>query len=90
MGRKSIFALSEIEGTEDQLEAMRELAEEFHIPSDKLSKISSNLARQMGEGLQQSDDTNVPMLPSWIVTHPTGQETGEYLALDLSGKFIFL
>lgn len=89
MGRKSIFAISEIQGSEDQINAMKELVEEFHIPSEKLTKISANLSRQMTEGLQQND-TSVPMLPSWIDSHPTGQETGEYLALDLSGKLAFL
>jgi len=89
MGRKSIFAVSAIQGAEEQINAMKELVEEFHIPSEKLTKISANLSRQMTEGLQQND-TSVPMLPSWIDSHPTGQETGEYLALDLSGKFAFL
>jgi hexokinase len=88
MGRKSIFAISEIQGVEDQLIAMKQIAEEFHIPSEKLTKISAHLSRQMTEGLEQND-TSVPMLPSWIDSHPTGQETGEYLALDLSGKPFF-
>ncbi|KAI8579758.1 hypothetical protein K450DRAFT_240191 [Umbelopsis ramanniana AG] len=87
MGRKSVFAISEIQGVEDQINAMKEIAEEFHIPSEKLTKISAHLSRQMTEGLEQND-TSVPMLPSWIDTHPTGQETGEYLALDLSGTSI--
>ncbi|CAO3679214.1 unnamed protein product [Umbelopsis vinacea] len=87
MGRKSIFAISEIQGSDEQAEAVRSLVDEFYIPGDRLKKISSNLVKQMEEGLQKND-SSVPMLPSWIISHPTGQETGEYLALDLSGTFI--
>jgi hexokinase len=85
MGRKSIFAISEIQGSDEQADAVRSLVDEFYIPGDRLRKISSNLVKQMEEGLQKND-SSVPMLPSWIISHPTGQETGEYLALDLSGK----
>ncbi|KAI9280685.1 hexokinase-domain-containing protein [Sporodiniella umbellata] len=34
------------------------------------------------------DDASIAMLPSWITRHPTGQELGEYLGLDLSGSYI--
>ncbi|GAB5587193.1 hypothetical protein Unana1_02093 [Umbelopsis nana] len=87
MGRKSISGISEIQGSKEQIDAVRALVDEFYIPGDQLRKISSNLVKQMEEGLKRND-TCVPMLPSWIVSHPTGQETGEYLALDLSGTFI--
>jgi hypothetical protein len=85
MGRKSISGISEIQGSKEQIDAVRALVDEFYIPGDQLRKISSNLVKQMEEGLKRND-TCVPMLPSWIVSHPTGQETGEYLALDLSGE----
>jgi hexokinase len=85
MGRKSIFALGDFQGAEEQVKAVQALIDEFYIPADKLRKLSANLVKQMEEGLQKND-SSVPMLPSWITSHPTGQETGEYLALDLSGK----
>ncbi|KAG2172327.1 hypothetical protein INT43_004869, partial [Umbelopsis isabellina] len=87
MGRKSIFALGEFQGAEEQIKAVQSLVDELYIPADKLRKLSANLVKQMEEGLQKND-SSVPMLPSWITAHPTGQETGEYLALDLSGTSI--
>ncbi|KAJ2960886.1 hypothetical protein NQZ79_g3853 [Umbelopsis isabellina] len=87
MGRKSIFALGDFQGAEEQIKAVQALVDELYIPADKLRKLSANLVKQMEEGLQKND-SSVPMLPSWITAHPTGQETGEYLALDLSGTSI--
>jgi hexokinase len=88
MGRRSIFALSDIQGSEEQLKAVQKLIEQLYIPAENLTKLSANLVKQMEDGLHKND-TSVPMLPSWIQAHPTGQETGEYLALDLSGMELF-
>lgn len=41
----------------------------------------------MNRGIQH-EKANVPMLPSWIMQHPTGQESGEYLGLELSGATV--
>jgi hexokinase len=40
----------------------------------------------MEVGLKTDAQSNMAMLPSFIFKHPTGQETGEYLGLEVSGK----
>lgn len=68
-----------------QQQALEELSQEFLLSSQQLKDIAKHFKDEMEHGLQ-SDDASVPMLPSWITRHPTGQETGEYLGLEVSGK----
>ncbi|KAI8388215.1 uncharacterized protein BYT42DRAFT_492039 [Radiomyces spectabilis] len=74
-------------GSEEQLQAVQELKDQFRLRSDRLKQLSQHLRGELEEGLHKNN-ANVAMLPSWISKHPTGQETGEYLGLDLSGSFI--
>lgn len=68
---------------------LRSLEKQFNLNTDQLRKVSELLQDEMKDGLSRCDRScNVPMLPSWIVSHPTGQEVGEYIGLDLSGKFL--
>lgn len=67
--------------------AIKYLEQRFELTTDQLKHVSSLLLSEMKTGLKKCDqDCNVPMLPCWITSHPTGQETGEYIGLDLSGK----
>lgn len=70
-------------------EAIRDLESKFDLSTDQLRKLSTLLQDEMKAGLKKCDiQCNVPMLPSWILSHPSGQEIGEYIGLDLSGKKI--
>jgi len=42
---------------------------------------------ELKEGLKSSS-SNIPMLPTWVMDFPTGEETGDYLAIDLGGTNI--
>ncbi|KAG0174132.1 glucokinase [Apophysomyces sp. BC1034] len=75
------------QGTEEQLQAIEELRQQLHLSVDDLKDVANKLQHEMDAGLKH-DQTNVAMLPSWITKHPTGQETGEYLGLELSGSYI--
>lgn len=68
--------------------AVRDLEKQFNLTTDQLKRVSELLQCEMRTGLKVCDiSCNVPMLPSWITRHPTGQEKGEYMGLDLSGKY---
>ncbi|KAI9494587.1 hypothetical protein BDB00DRAFT_928036 [Zychaea mexicana] len=67
---------------DERKEALNDLIGLFDLSTDKLKAIASYLRQEMDRGLKQ-DKTNVPMLPSWITRHPTGQEVGEYIGLEL-------
>ncbi|KAI7877075.1 hexokinase-domain-containing protein [Mucor mucedo] len=70
-------------------EAIQDLESKFDLSTDQLRKLSLLLQNEMKSGLKKCDiECNVPMLPSWIFSHPTGQEQGEYIGLDLSGSNI--
>ena len=79
------FSSGPTTGTDAQIEAIEELRQHFKSSTEELKQFRDNLRREMDIGLK-SDESNMAMLPSWIFKHPTGQETGEYLGLELSGK----
>lgn len=66
--------------------AVAHLEKKFNLTTDQLKNVSELLQQEMKTGLNTDDiNCNVPMLASWITSHPCGQEKGEYLGLDLSG-----
>ncbi|KAL0085071.1 hexokinase-domain-containing protein [Phycomyces blakesleeanus] len=67
--------------------AIDELKSQFELPFETLQHIVSNMRKEMSNGLK-SDNTNIAMLPSWITRHPTGQESGEYLGLELNATYV--
>ncbi|KAI9276641.1 hexokinase-domain-containing protein [Phascolomyces articulosus] len=74
--------------TDDQKrKALEELIQDFDLSTENLKNIIKHLLKEMESGLKH-DNTNVPMLPSWITRRPTGQEVGEYIGLELSGSSI--
>lgn len=67
---------------EEQLNEVRDLFKASLQP-DKLYAYSQELQHELYEKAQHSD---ISMLPSWVHTLPTGQETGTFLALDVGGS----
>lgn len=84
-GRGS-FSSGPLSGTEAQLEAVEELKNHFKLSTDELKQFRDDLRHEMNIGLKTNNTTTMDMLPSYVSTHPTGQETGEYLGLEISGK----
>ncbi|KAI9310652.1 hexokinase-domain-containing protein [Dichotomocladium elegans] len=68
-------------------EAIDELTRDFTLSTDTVKRMAHHLREEMDLGLVQ-DGANMPMLPSWICHHPTGQEKGEYIGLELSGTSV--
>lgn len=86
--KEKISVLSKpIQGTKEQVQLLEELKSQFTITTDMLKQVATELRTRMDEGLTTTGAC-VPMLPSWITHHPTGQETGEYLGLELTGSVI--
>jgi hexokinase len=70
-----------------QAHAVEELCSYFQLSTQALKEFGADLSSEMTYGLN-SKDANMAMLPSWIYKRPTGEETGEYLGLELNGKVL--
>ncbi|OBZ80939.1 hypothetical protein A0J61_11012, partial [Choanephora cucurbitarum] len=84
--RKS-FSSGPATGTDAQMEAIDDLRQHFKLTDEELKHFRDSLRKEIDHGLQ-SHDSHMAMLPSWVFKHPTGQETGEYLGLELSNSNI--
>jgi len=63
---------------------LERLEEMFYIPTDRLRDMVKQFVRDMKRGLRQ-DGSILKMLPSYVTRRPTGNEQGNFLALDLGG-----
>lgn len=54
------------------------------VSGSTLKKITDHFVTELEKGLSKKGG-NIPMIPVWVLDYPTGQETGEYLAIDLGG-----
>ncbi|KAI8094874.1 hexokinase-domain-containing protein [Gilbertella persicaria] len=79
------FSAGPATGTDAQLEAIDDLRQHFKLTDEELKRFRDDLRVEMDHGLK-SHESNMAMLPSWVFKHPTGQETGEYLGLELNGS----
>ncbi|KAI9104703.1 hexokinase-domain-containing protein [Phlyctochytrium arcticum] len=61
------------------------LDREFTVSSRQLQTMVRHLVNEMKKGLAQDGHT-LKMIPSFVVSRPTGTESGSYLALDLGGS----
>lgn len=64
-----------------ELGRIREL---LHVEPKTLQKITTHFVSELERGLSKKGG-NIPMIPVWVMDYPTGQETGQYLAIDLGG-----
>lgn len=65
-------------------EAYTKTKEELTISAAKLVEITDHFVNELNKGLSKQGG-NIPMIPSWVLNYPSGNETGEYLAIDLGG-----
>ncbi|CAN3362617.1 hexokinase-2 [Diutina catenulata] len=63
---------------------MDEYTELLTVSPRKLQEISAHFEKELEKGLSKAGG-NIPMNPTWVLDYPTGNEKGEYLALDLGG-----
>ncbi|CAO3674941.1 unnamed protein product [Umbelopsis ramanniana] len=76
--------LNEIDGSLEQKQALKDLAKEFEITTEKLRSIVKQFTFEMEKGLERHG-AKVAMIPSFVTGKPTGMESGTYLAIDLGG-----
>ncbi|CCJ30063.1 unnamed protein product [Pneumocystis jirovecii] len=68
---------------EEILEKLNEL-QMFSLDKKKLDHIIDYFIEEMNKGLSK-EGSSIPMLPTWIVGYPEGNEHGTYLTLDIGG-----
>ena len=56
----------------------------FTVSAEKLQEITKHFVTELDKGLSKKGG-NIPMIPGWVMDYPTGNETGDYLAIDLGG-----
>ncbi|KAK3207615.1 hypothetical protein GRF29_103g1513789 [Pseudopithomyces chartarum] len=65
-------------------EELQKLHSDFWISKSKLKEIVQHFRKELQDGLR-SDNQSIPMNLTWVPHLPTGQETGQFLTLDLGG-----
>ncbi|KAI9799110.1 MAG: hypothetical protein M1825_004877 [Sarcosagium campestre] len=68
----------------DLLEQIKELERLFTVDQTKLKSITDHFISELEKGLSV-EGGSIPMNPTWVMSFPTGNETGTYLALDMGG-----
>ena len=66
--------------------AMGKLHSQFACPLLVLNNLARQMNDEMLKGLLATQGSQIKMLPSYVSHLPTGQESGEFLALDLGGS----
>lgn len=54
------------------------------VDGPKLREIAAHFVTELEKGLSKAGG-NIPMIPGWVLDFPTGEESGDYLAIDLGG-----
>ncbi|WBW73376.1 hexokinase 2 [Schizosaccharomyces osmophilus] len=65
-------------------QAVKKLISDFECPTDALKHAMEDFDELRRKGLEK-DDEMLAMAPAYISSVPTGEETGDFLALDLGG-----
>jgi len=68
----------------DLKEQIGKLEELFVVPTLKLKQISDHFVKELEKGLTK-EGGSIPMIPTWCMAFPDGNETGSFLALDMGG-----
>lgn len=66
-------------------EHVASISSQFSLSTDKLQSIQEEFIQAMRYGLAHTDG-DLAMIPTFVTGHPTGQEVGSYLAIDLGGS----
>ncbi|KAL2161600.1 hypothetical protein VTH06DRAFT_8162 [Thermothelomyces fergusii] len=68
----------------DLVNEIKRLEELFTVDTAKLKEITNHFVKELAKGLSV-EGGSIPMNPTWVMSQPTGYETGTYLALDMGG-----
>ncbi|CCH42795.1 Hexokinase [Wickerhamomyces ciferrii] len=66
------------------LSEIEKIEEILTVSPETLKKITAHFITELEKGLSK-EGGNIPMIPGWVLEYPTGEETGDYLAIDLGG-----
>ncbi|ODV94583.1 hypothetical protein PACTADRAFT_50461 [Pachysolen tannophilus NRRL Y-2460] len=66
------------------LDQIKQIETLFTVKPEKLISISDHFVKELDKGLSKQGG-NIPMIPGWVLDYPTGEEKGDYLAIDLGG-----
>lgn len=69
---------------EELIEQLRHFEQILTVSPEKLRQITDHFIGELNKGLSKKGG-NIPMIPGWVLDFPTGNETGDYLAIDLGG-----
>lgn len=59
---------------------------EFWIPTERLNLIIDYFIKELERGaVDGTDPLGIPMNAAWVLEYPTGEEKGDFLALDFGG-----
>ena len=68
---------------------VKNILQPFQLSDEQLRRVMANLNTEMTNGLRSNDDTDqndLAMFPTYVHHGLTGQESGEYLVVDLGGS----
>ncbi|KAL1839490.1 hypothetical protein VTJ49DRAFT_1465 [Mycothermus thermophilus] len=68
----------------DLVNEIKHLEELFTIDTAKLKEITNHFVNELAKGLSEKGGS-IPMNPTWVMSRPSGHETGSFLALDMGG-----
>ncbi|KAJ9164592.1 Phosphotransferase [Coniochaeta hoffmannii] len=68
----------------DLVKEIEQLEQLFTVDTAKLKEITDHFVKELTKGLTK-EGGSIPMNPTWVMSFPTGYETGTYLALDMGG-----
>ncbi|KXX78730.1 Hexokinase [Madurella mycetomatis] len=68
----------------DLVKEIKNLEQLFTVDTAKLKEITEHFVKELEKGLSV-EGGSIPMNPTWVMSYPTGYETGTYLALDMGG-----
>ena len=66
------------------LEEISNLENLFIVSKEKLKEVTDHFVNELAKGLSK-EGGNIPMNPTWVMSYPTGDEQGTFLALDMGG-----
>ena len=68
---------------------VKNILQPFQLTDEQIRRVMANLNTEMTNGLKADGDTSnndLAMFPTYVHHGPSGQESGEYLVVDLGGS----
>ncbi|KAI9204576.1 hexokinase-domain-containing protein [Polychytrium aggregatum] len=86
VGSRSLSVVSGGAGTNKSVEeTFAKLSKEFTVPASKLQEMVRHFISEVKKSLVTDGQSSLLMIPTHVVSRPTGKELGSYLALDMGG-----